>query len=65
MTMTDHERRLAELARRLAQSNPDAAQVLAKHLAEQAAEQKRWRGCGIVLRPNFVTGKIELIQGEG
>lgn len=62
--MTDHERRLAELARRLAQSNPDAAQVLAEHLAREAAEQKRWRGCGIVIRPNMVTGKIELIQGE-
>lgn len=62
--MTPHEIRLAELARRLAESNPDAAQVLAEHLAREAAEQKRWRGCGIVLRPNGVTGKIELIKGE-
>ncbi|TXH11557.1 MAG: hypothetical protein E6R03_14315 [Hyphomicrobiaceae bacterium] len=64
MSRTTHELRLAELARRLAESNPDAAQVLAQYLAREAAEQKRWRGCGIVIRPNGVTGRVELIQGE-
>lgn len=61
---SSHELRLAELARRLAENNPDAAQVLAQYLAREAAEQKRWRGCGIVIRPNLITGKIELIKGE-
>ena len=62
--MTPRERELAELARRLASADPDAAQALARYLAAEAAEQKRWRGCGIVIRPNWVTGQVELIKGE-
>lgn len=61
---TDAERRLMELAKALAAANPDAAANLAKHLGYYANEQKRWRGCGIVLRLNMVEGRVEMIQGE-
>lgn len=62
--ITDTERRLMELAKALATANPDAAAVLGRHLSREAAEQKRWRGCGIVLRLNEIEGRVELIQGE-
>lgn len=62
--MTDAERRLMELARRLAATNPDAAGALGRHLSYYAHEQKRWRGCGIVIRWNAIENKAELIQGE-
>lgn len=62
--ITDTERRLMEFAQRLAVANPDAAAALGRHLSHYATEQKRWRGCGIVLRLNQVEGKVELIQGE-
>lgn len=62
--ITDTERRLMELAQALAAANPDAAAVLGRHLSRAAAEQKRWRGCGIVIRINRVEGRVEMIQGE-
>lgn len=62
--ITDAERRLMELAQVLAVANPDAAAVLGRHLSHYASEQKRWRGCGIMLRLSEVEGRIELIQGE-
>lgn len=64
MPITDAERRLLELARALAAVNPDAAAVLGNGLSYYAGEQKRWRGCGVVIRLNEVTGRVELIKGE-
>lgn len=63
-TLTDHQRRLADLAAQLADANPDAAEELGKHLTHQAGERKRVRGFGVVVRVNEVTGRIELICGE-
>lgn len=62
--LTDAERRLLELARRLAAANPDAAAVLGRHLTHYAGEQKRWQGCGILIRVNWVEGRVELLPGE-
>lgn len=62
--ITEAERRLMELAKALAAANPDAAAVLGRHLSREATEQKRWQGCGIVIRINKVEGRVELIQGE-
>ena len=45
-------------------ANPDAAAVLGRELSYFAGEQKRWRGCGIAIRLNSVTGRVELIKGE-
>lgn len=62
--ITDDERRLMELAKALAAANPDAAAVLGRHLSQAAKEQKRWQGCGIIIRVNRVEGKVEMLQGE-
>lgn len=52
--------RIAELARLLADANPDAAEELARHLAYQAGQRKQARGFGIVLRLNRITERIEV-----
>ena len=63
-TQTPAQQRLARIAADLAAANPDAAAELARHMAHHAAQAKRWRGFGIMLCWNEVTGRIELTQGE-
>lgn len=63
-TVTEAEAKILDLAAELAARNPDAAAVLGRGLTHYAAQQKRWRGCGLVLRFNVVEAKAELIVGE-
>jgi hypothetical protein len=54
---------IAALAEAMADANPDAAEELGKHLTHQAAQRKRLRGFGVLVRYNEVTRRIELICG--
>jgi hypothetical protein len=63
-TLTPAQRRLADLAAALASANPDAAEALGAMLVHEAAQRKRVRGFGIVVRWNEVTGRVELLTGE-
>lgn len=63
-TQTPAQQRIAQLAAQLADANPDAAAELARHLSHQAAQARRWRGFGIMVRWNAVTERVELTQGE-
>ena len=62
--MTEPLDRLRHLARGMAASNPDAAEVLAEELARQARQAKAPLGFGITLRVNRVKGQIELRGGD-
>lgn len=61
---TPAQRRIAALAAQLADANPDAAAELARHLAHQAQQRRRWQGLGIMLKYNYVTEQIDMIVGE-
>lgn len=65
--LTPAQLRIIELAKALAADNPHAAEELAKHLGYYAGEQLRPRfaqGAGIILRPNWITGRIDMRSSE-
>ena len=69
--MSDHltptQRRIMELAQAMAANNPHAAEELANHLAHYSGEQLRPRfvqGAGITIRPNPITGRIDIRSSE-
>jgi hypothetical protein len=65
--LTPAQLRIIELAKALAADNPHAAEELAKQLAYYSGEELRPRfaqGCGIILRPNYITGKIDMRSSE-
>jgi hypothetical protein len=51
----------------MAANNPHAAEELANHLAHYSGEQLRPRfvqGAGITIRPNPITGRIDIRSSE-
>jgi hypothetical protein len=65
--LTPAQRQIIELAKAMAATNPHAAEELAKHLGYYAGEQLRPRfsqGAGIILRPNWITGRIDMRSSE-
>lgn len=61
---TPTQRGIAALASAMAAANPDAAEELARHLAHEAAQAKRPRGFGVIIRFNSVTERIEILTGD-
>jgi hypothetical protein len=60
---TDQQRRIAQLAAALADSNLDAAEALGRLLVAEAERRKQQQGFGIEIRWNSVTERAELRQG--
>jgi hypothetical protein len=61
---TPTQRRLADLAARLASANVDAAEYFAEILSHEAKARKRVKGFGLLIRFNSVTQKPEILLGE-
>lgn len=65
--LTPAQRQIIEMAKSMAATNPHAAEELAKHLAfysGQALKPHFAQGAGIVICPNYITGRIDLRSSE-
>lgn len=65
--LTLEQRKLMELARAMARTNPHAAEELAKHLRYYSGQELRpdfGQGAGISLTLNPITGRIDLRSSE-
>ena len=61
---TEQQRRLADLAAALVDSNVDAAEELARHLTHLARARKRPPGLALLVRWNATTERIEILTGQ-
>lgn len=61
--MNEAQRKLRDLARALAATNPDAAEFLAEEMARQSEMEKAPPFCGITVRYNAIREQVEMRGG--